>query len=392
MMDDGYPEDFDDRVRKAKASAGIVGDGDEPPSAAKPETRKQAPSGSKAKPRFVLQAFADISVDVTRRGYLVKNLLASTGLAVIWGPPKCGKSFWAVDLGLHIALGREYRGRRVQQVPVVYVALEGQQGMPARIEAFRRHHNVADAPFYLVMSRLNLIADYKQLVSDIKAQIPNNVTPGVVFVDTLNRSLVGSESKDEDMAKYLAAAEYVAAELEAAVAIVHHCGIDATRPRGHTSLTGSVESQLAVKRGEAGQVIVTVEYAKDFAEGAEIISELEQVTIGIDPDGDEITTLVVVPSDRQTKSAGRVVKGQKKVALDLLKKAIAEAGEVPPASNHIPPYTRAVPDKTWLSYVKQGSFSDSDDPDNIRRAFVRVSKELQAAKMIGVWGGYAWIA
>jgi hypothetical protein len=90
--------------------------------------------------RFELQKFADILVDTTRRGYLVKNLLASTGLAVIWGPPKCGKSFWALDLGLHIALGWEYRGRRVQQAHVVYVALEGQHGFPARIEAFRRHH------------------------------------------------------------------------------------------------------------------------------------------------------------------------------------------------------------------------------------------------------------
>jgi hypothetical protein len=139
-------------------------------------------------------------------------------------------------------------------------------------------------------------------------------------------------------------------------------------------------------------VVVTVEYAKDFAEGAEIVSRLEQVIVGVDPDGDDITTLVVVPSDKPAQSRGRIVKGQKKVALDLLRKAIGEAGEVPPASNHIPQNTRAVPDKTWLSYLKQGSFSDSDDPDNIRRAFVRTSKELQSANLIGVWGGYAWIA
>jgi RecA-family ATPase len=83
------------------------------------------------------------------------------------------------------------------------------------------------------MSRLNLIADAAQLIKDIKSQIPADITPGVVFIDTLNRSLVGSESKDEDMAKYLAAAEGVATKLECAVAIVHHCGIDASRPRGH---------------------------------------------------------------------------------------------------------------------------------------------------------------
>src|SRR5215469_13752528 len=87
-------------------------------------------------PRFSLMPFADIKIDPTRRDYLVKGLLASNGLAVIWGPPKCYKSFLALDLALHIALGREYRGHKVQQASVIYIALEGQSGFPARIEAF----------------------------------------------------------------------------------------------------------------------------------------------------------------------------------------------------------------------------------------------------------------
>jgi len=97
---------------------------------------------------FLLQAFDNIRLDTERRGYLVKGLIARTGLAVIWGPPKCGKSFWAADLGMHIALGWDYRGYRVQQATVVYVALEGRHGFPARLEAFRRHHNVENAPFW----------------------------------------------------------------------------------------------------------------------------------------------------------------------------------------------------------------------------------------------------
>ena len=100
------------------------------------------PAASRPKQRFPLVAFDQVKVDTKRRGYLIKGLLASTGLAVIWGPPKCGKIFWAVDMAMHIALGWDYRGRRVQQAPVVYVALEGQHGFPARIEAFRHHHDI----------------------------------------------------------------------------------------------------------------------------------------------------------------------------------------------------------------------------------------------------------
>jgi hypothetical protein len=249
--------------------------------------------------RFKLIAFADVKINRAVRRYLVKNLLPNSGLIVSWGPPKCGKSFWIMDLALHVALGWQYRGRRTQQAIVVYVALEGHAGMPDRIEAFRTHHGIAgEVPFHLVLTRLNLIAEAPQLIADIKAQLGEGIKPGLIVLDTLNRSLVGSESKDEDMAKYLAAADLVAEELGGAVALVHHCGIDASRPRGHTSLTGSVECQITVKRGGESQVVATVEYAKDFAEGAEVVSRLEPVAVGTDPDGDEMTSLIVLPSDR----------------------------------------------------------------------------------------------
>src|SRR5262245_21070001 len=87
--------------------------------------------------RFHLLKFEDIKPD-TRRRYLIKGLIPRDGLIVFWGPPKCGKSFKCTDLALHIALGREYRGRRVERGLVIYIICEGQSGFPARIEAFRR--------------------------------------------------------------------------------------------------------------------------------------------------------------------------------------------------------------------------------------------------------------
>jgi hypothetical protein len=346
--------------------------------------------GKQQKRRFMLQNFADIKLDTTRRGYLVKGLLASSGLAVIWGPPKCGKSFWALDLGLHIALGWEYRGRRVQQAPVVYVALEGQHGFPARIEAFRGHHEVVEAPFFLVTSRLNLAADARQLIADIKAQIPDGITPGAVLIDTLNRSLVGSESKDEDMAKYLAAADLVAGELEAAVAIVHHCGIDASRPRGHTSLTGSVESQLSVERGENGEVVVTVEYAKDFAEGARIISTLEPVTVGTDPDGDEITTLIVLPSDREPASSGRPqgkISPRIQKALEALQNVIA-GDQV----TMLPGNRRAAHRDAWAAECNARGLVDiHGKPDSARTLMNTFRRDLVAAERIACEGDLQWL-
>src|SRR5262245_30522253 len=97
-----------------------------------------------SKARFHLIPFRDIAM-TEGVAYLVKDLIPAMGLVVVWGPPKCGKSFWMFDLSMHIALGWEYRGKRVQKGPVVYLALEGGTGFTYRVESFRRHHSVDDA-------------------------------------------------------------------------------------------------------------------------------------------------------------------------------------------------------------------------------------------------------
>lgn len=350
-------------------------------------------SPTKALVAFPLMALENIKLDTERRGYLVKGLLPSTGLAVIWGPPKCGKSYWSTDLALHIALGWEYRGRRVQQAPIVYIALEGRHGIPARLEAFRRHHNVRSAPFYLLTTPLDLIAKADALIVSILAQL-GDMPPGAVFVDTLNRSLVGSESKDEDMARYLAAAGKIEEKFGCLVAIVHHCGIDATRPRGHTSLSGAVEVQLAVKRGAPSEVIVTVELAKDFAEGAEIFSRLEIVEVGTDPDGDPITSLVVLPADASTvrRPSTRKLSDRQRLALDALDECLSsQAAHRAPADLQLPAGTIVVPITAWRDQMYSRGVLDRD-AKSPREDFRRVRNGLQARNLIGVHSDRVWRA
>src|ERR1700724_394853 len=103
------------------------------------------------KRKFRPVRFKDIRLQ-TDRPYLVKGIIPREGLTVVWGPPKCGKSFWTFDVMMHVALGWEYRGRRVQEGPVVYAALEGIDGLKGRVVAFRHKigDNEIDIPFFLV--------------------------------------------------------------------------------------------------------------------------------------------------------------------------------------------------------------------------------------------------
>src|SRR4029077_17636631 len=82
------------------------------------------------KRKFRPVRFKDIRLK-TDRPYLVKGIIPREGLVVVWGPPKCGKSFWTFDVAMHVALGWEYRGKRVQPGTVCYIACEGERGLGA---------------------------------------------------------------------------------------------------------------------------------------------------------------------------------------------------------------------------------------------------------------------
>lgn len=345
-----------------------------------------------ARPRLAPVPFDEIRL-ATSPPYLVKGLIPREGLVVAWGPPKCGKSFWAFDLAMHVALGWTYRGRRVTQGPVVYVACEGALGFRARVEAFRQRHlseQSESIPFYLVPATIDLVGEFGELIAAINAAVGEPM-PVAVVIDTLNRSLRGSESSDEDMGNYIKAADAVREAFGCAVIIVHHCGHEASRPRGHTSLTGAVDAQIAVKRDSTGTIAATVEWMKDGPEGDEEFSRLEAVEVGVDDDDEPITSCVVVPAEKAEAETARKLTGAAKIALDHLRRALEDAGETPPASNHIPRTNLVVRTDLWRRYCEKGSLTTSDNSDTQDRTFRRASQRLQELGVIGVWDDLVWI-
>lgn len=356
------------------------------------------PNGSDKPHRFKPVRFGDIRLS-TSRPYLIRGLLPREGLGVVWGPPKCGKSFWVYDAAMHVALGWDYRGRRVQQGTVVYIACEGERGLGARTEAFRqaRLTEGADPPFWLLPTRLDLVADADELILDITAAIGSDRC-ALIVVDTLNRTISGSESRDDDMGNYVKAADKLQRAFGGLVLLVHHCGINADRPRGHTSLSGACDVQIAVKRDDAAdRILAEVELMKDGPEGDILISRFIQIEVGIDEDGEPITSRVVEPADGEPlrRSAGKKPKrltASAKVALDTLRKAIAEAGQEAPASNHIPAAVQVVPSDVWRRFYYAGTASDGRSPEARKKAFQRVRDQLQAQTAIGMHTDLCWVA
>jgi hypothetical protein len=263
--------------------------------------------------------------------YLIKGIIPRTGLVVIWGPPKCGKSFWTFDLMMYAALGRPYRGRRVQQGAVVYLALEGGYGFQARVEAWRRRHlaNHRDpVPFYLLDVPVDLIADHQRLIAAIKAQFGSQIIPAAVVIDTLNRALMGDENKSDDMAKFIRASDMIRQAFGCVVPIVHHCGVAGGRPR------------------------------------------LDRVELGDDDDGDPIRSCVIVPAE--ARPVGCVDAGR--VTLPWIERRRFFGISTPQKLNHSPASPRL------LTYISSGprsrrsqshSASNSSIVPSVRRWLAR---------------------
>src|ERR1035437_6981612 len=345
------------------------------------------------KHRFHLVPFEDIQLG-TEPQYLVKGIIPRVGLTVIWGPPKSGKSFWIFDVAMHVALGWPYRERRVQQGPVVYCAFEGQNGFNARAEAFRKSFPIpADqpVPFYLEPVTLDLIADHVELIATIKRHL-DLTRPALVVLDTLNRSLRGSENDSKDMGNYVRAADVIRAAFNCAVVIVHHCGLDGDRPRGHSSLTGAVEAQLAVKRDSSEIIIVTMEFEKDGPQDAIVASRLKRVDVGIDSDGETIPSCVVIPEEAP---AARAPKGKlsdrNSLALSALTEAILNHGKPAPTSFQLPQGIKVVALDQWRDELNKRSVIEAGY-SNPSQAFKRIREALAARNIIGVQDGFVWTA
>jgi AAA domain len=345
--------------------------------------------------RIRLVPFKEITLGSERR-YLVKGLVPTPGLCVIWGPPKSGKSFWTFDLLMHVALGWDYRGRRVCQGPVVYCCFEGQSGIKARVEAFRQQFGSElpeHVPFFLQPVTLDLVRDHAQLIEAVRATL-GGTPPGAIGLDTLNRSLVGSESSDTDMSNYIRAADAIRDAFGCSVLIVHHCGHTDSRPRGHSSLTGAVDAQLSVKRDGAGNILVTVEFMKDGDAGDTIASHLKSIVVGTDQDGEPITSCLVVEAEASCAKAPKHKKRLPKsvqIALKALEKAVIGAGEVPPASNHVPSGVSTVSVSLWRKYAYQSGISSSDEDRAKQQAFGRAHEALIAEGLVGAWGDHRWL-
>lgn len=288
-------------------------------------------------PRDLIVYANEISSDAVAeraRNAIIKQHLGPGDSGLVYGASTAGKSFVALDLALHIAHGRDWYGCKVRRRrPVLYVALEGVAGFDKRIVAALAEHG--DPGKYL--ARLNvpvslvradagakgvatIVAAFRQMLKDTGER------DGLIFVDTLARAIAGdNENAAEDMAHFVEQRQgAIARTAGAAVLVVHHEN-KAGGIRGSSVNFASQDFVLHVERTDqkGGVRQVTIEKSKDGTEGPLFSFMLSEHELGIDADGDRITSCTVQRIDTPPGSDESLTAAQR-AFLDAFKAARAE--------------------------------------------------------------------
>lgn len=232
--------------------------------------------------------------------WLVKGIIPKgTDPIIVFGPSGSGKSFVATDIAASVARGADWYGRKVKQGRVLIVMAEGSGGAPQRVRAYARKYGIdpAQIDIAFVTAAPNFLdkGDIGEIIKTIAA------VGGIVMaiIDTFAQVTPGAnENAGEDMGPALRNAQVIAEVTGATVVLIHHTGKDASKgSRGWSGIKGAASAQIEIVKHEDGQREIHVEKMKDGKDGERMGFRLETVSLGFDPDGDPLESLVVVAAE-----------------------------------------------------------------------------------------------
>jgi len=345
--------------------------------------------------------FSDAAPDLDANDF-VEGMLTSGSMSVVYGPSNCGKTFFILDMALHVAWGRPWRGREVDQGAIVYLSLEGSQGIRNRLTAFRRHHELDNEqlPFVAMPKPINLLNDNADVVAVIElvrhVEWQTKQPVRMVIVDTLSRAMAGgNENSPEDMTALIGNVDRIRDTTGSHVCIVHHSGKDdAKGARGHSSLRAATDTEIEIKRDpELTFSSVRIAKQRDLEAADPFGFTLHCVPLGVNRRGKDVTSCVVLESD-QAVIVGRdpgKLSAKEQQALDSLERCILTAGfdvELPRDMG----VTQAVTLHAWKRSLQALGVIDRDIDNNARTQMRRIRNALEKKEKIEVEGDKVWLA
>lgn len=365
-----------------------------------PDHPDDGASSTLPRPSYIIHESA--STALLACNYAVKGIIDLQSTVLIYGATNTGKTFFVLDLHLHVAHGLPWRGRRVRKCLVLYIAAEAGIALQRRVRAWLDHHHVdpGTGAFWIRQRGISLmeIDAADQIEAELSTvQNPDHL-PIIVVVDTLSRSLAGGD-ENRDLPTAIAVCDRLRDRLQATLVLVHHSGKTADKgPRGHSSLLAAVDTSLCVG-DEGGSRAAVVDKARDAVNGTSLPFSLRPVNLGTDDDGDVISTCIV---EHEADAAGpvrskpgRALPNGATLVISAIQKATGDYG-IPGASigSDVPAGVRAV----RLSDVRDEHrrlYGERDDDAKRggharQAAFSRGLDRLQAQGLVSASGSFVW--
>lgn len=235
--------------------------------------------------------------------WIIKGILPAAELGMVYGDSGSGKTFVTLDILAAIALGASWRGHKVAQGSVAYIAAEGASGVKNRLRAcaaYRGHAlDLAALPLHVLGDAPNFTV-HKEALEVIKAA--KQLGPlSVIVVDTYAAVMPGAnENNGEDAGRVIAHCKLLHKATGALVLLIHHSGKDASRgARGWSGLRAAADVELNVVRNQVSNArCLSVTKLKDGEDsGLDFGFRLHPVDLDADDDGEDYSSCVVAPAD-----------------------------------------------------------------------------------------------
>lgn len=231
--------------------------------------------------------------------WLVDDIIPETGIGVIYGESGSYKSFLTIDLLAHIGNGRAWFGKDTKKKPVIYIALEGNAGIPKRIKAWKIH-NRTNSNINNLNRDININFRDKSNIDYLIEKIKDaGLDGGVICIDTLAQAGGDmDENSSKDMGYMIKTFQYIQQELGGVVLIVHHIGKAKDKGmRGHSSLYASLDFALECNALDKNKRKASFKIAKskDGDSSLNYNFTLNIINTGYENNGKPITSLAVNP-------------------------------------------------------------------------------------------------
>jgi hypothetical protein len=350
--------------------------------------------------RFNLTWFDDVDQSVAKEEIL-QGVLGAGEFSLFVAKPGTAKSVLVGDMGMHIAAGLDWHGRKVKQGLVVFFAAERKRLTERRVAAWSKKHNVKNIPFVVIGGKLDLtstIVDATSLARTIaEAEAKCGHKCSLIILDTVTRTFgSGDQHQSRDMQKYVVSVDQMTRATGAHVAAIHHSTWAEDRGKGAIDLDGAIDVSFSVSvkgTGPTKTFTLACTGSNDGEEGDVTTFRLESVPLGTDAAGNVTTAPVVIQAD-PVASEGSNLKGQTAKALDSLERAIEAHGTEPPVgSPGFPSGVILASREQWKDrfYADARLKEPNAVDDTLSKRFRRAMVDLLTAKQIGNVGEWFWL-